>query len=132
MAAIFSYASIVDLVNDIEAQNSVYHQFGKIDQLVLNANAPTVDGHIFIHLRKYSPRYGDSIRYSYSTAEFIALEFSKELPGLTLYLNEIPGSNVTMWDALSGPAKTAYMTEAQSLITKGLLELKWPDPTQLL
>lgn len=131
MSAIYTYPDLNALVADFEAQNQVFSPNGKLEQVVINANNPANDGHIFLYFRKFNYRYGDLVRFSYSLAEFLALEFSKQLTGLTLYLNESPTNTVTLWDALPGPTQTTYMTNGDNLYSKMLLQLAWPNPNQL-
>lgn len=131
MSAIYTYPAVSNLVSDLEAQNRVFSPNGKLEQLVINANATTNDGHIFLYFRKFVARYGDLLRFSYSNTDFVTQEFSKQLTGLTLFLNESPTNTVTMWDALPTLTQDGYMATADNLYNKGLLELAWPLPSQL-
>lgn len=131
MAAIFNYPDLETLVADFSAQKKAWSPQGRLDQLAINANDPAEDGYIFLFYRKFNQRYGDLLRFSLSISEFIDVDFSTQLPGLTLYLNETPGNTVTMWDALSGPAQDTYTARAETLMAQGLLQLQWPTGAQL-
>ena len=132
MAAIYTYPDVQTLAADMANEVRVWTKFGRLDQLAINATDPTEDGFIFLFYRKFNQRYGDLIRFSHSTAEFITVEFSSELPGMTIFLNETPGNTVTMWDALSGPTKDTYKDRADALMSQNLLSLQWPTAAQLV
>jgi len=131
MASKFKYLNVSEIANDFENfANPIYCKYGEIKQIAFNKISPLEDGFVILYISTFKNKYSNTDRrYSLTLAEFLLVDFSKELPGLILYLALDSANTIDSWEILIQETKDSFNNRAVEKITDGTLYLDWPFPS---
>lgn len=128
MAWKYKYDSLSQFVSDYQTSIGIWTEYGRIDSLqVTPYSNPGNDGYIIMFAVQPGSKIRNLNRFSFSLNQFLNLYFSKEIPGINLYLTEDPLiRDVNTWDLLVPSQKEYYQTAALRLIADNYLRVYWP------
>jgi hypothetical protein len=125
MAWSFKYTSLPQLINDLQTfPKGVWNSYGRIDSLEIIKST----NHVVMYSLSYGTQIKNLSRYVFTLEEFLNLEFSKELPGLNLYVSEDKTRLPDSWNSLPSEAKELYQKTANRLLSENRLKIYWPPP----
>ena len=129
----YKYSSLTEFFSDFNnwSETGIWTEYGRIDSIQNTPyNNPAVDGSIILYILQPGSKIKNLNRYTFSTEAFLNLYFSKEIPGINLYISEDPANrNTITWDALLPEAKEYYISASNRLIKSNYMRVNWPiDP----
>jgi len=135
MAWKYKYDSLSQFVVDYQSAIGLWTEYGRIDSVQITPfTNPANDGYVILYAIQPGSKIRNLNRFSFSLTQFLNLSFSKEIPGLNLYLGEDPTvRTVNTWDLLTTVQKQYYQDTAIRLIADNYLRVYWPpEPLETL
>ena len=135
MAWKYKYDSLSQFVTDYQNNQGIWTEYGRIDSIQITPYVNVInDGYIILFAVQPGSKIKNLNRFSFSLTQFLNLSFSKELPGINLYISEEPNiRTVNSWDLLSPSQKTYYQNTAIRLIADNYMRVYWPpEPIETL
>lgn len=135
MAWKYKYDSLSQFVTDYQTAVGIWTEYGRIDSIqVTPYTNPANDGYVIMFAVQPGSKIRNLNRFSFSLNQFLNLSFSKEIPGINLYISEQPNiRTVNSWDLLSPNQKQYYQDTAIRLIADNYLRVYWPpEPIETL
>jgi hypothetical protein len=128
MAWKFKYNTLSDFFTDYQTSNGLWTEYGRVDSVqVTPYSSPETDGYVILFAVQPGSRIKNLNRFTFSRTQFLNLFFSKEVPGINLYISEEPNvRNTTSWDALTQLQKNDYLETALRLVANNYLRVYWP------
>lgn len=128
----YKYSSVSEFASDFAGGVPIWWENGRIDSFKMNSSIPNSQECLVI--QSYNPglRIKNLSKYYFTKDDFLRTWFSKEVPGINLYLSESPGDRSTgTWDALPFDDREKYLSTANTLIQKSFFSVEWPEDIQL-
>jgi hypothetical protein len=135
MAWKYKYDSLSQFVVDYQTAVGLWTEYGRIDSIQITPfTNPANDGYVIMFAVQPGSKIRNLNRFSFSLTQFLNLNFSKEIPGINVYLSEDPNvRTVNSWDLLSPSQKSYYQTTGLRLIADNYLRVYWPvEPVETL
>jgi hypothetical protein len=135
MAWKYKYDSLSQFVTDYQTAVGLWTEYGRIDSVQITPfTNPANDGYVIMFAVQPGSKIRNLNRFSFSLTQFLNLNFSKEIPGINVYISEQPNiRNVNSWDLLSPNQKQYYQGTAIKLIADNYLRVYWPpEPIETL
>lgn len=128
MAWKYKYDSLSQFVTDYQTVIGIWTEYGRIDSIQITPFMnPANDGYIIMFAVQPGSKIRNLNRFSFSLNQFLNLFFSKEIPGINVYLSEDPTiRDVNSWDLLPQIQKDHYQSAALRLIADNYLRVYWP------
>jgi hypothetical protein len=133
MAWKYKYDSLSQFVVDYQTATGIWTEYGRIDSVQITPfTNPANDGYVIMFAIQPGSKIKNLNRFSFSLTQFLNLNFSKEIPGVNVYLSEDPTNRtVSTWDILTQSQKDYYQVTAIRLIADNYLRVYWPpEPLQ--
>jgi hypothetical protein len=132
MAWKYKYDSLAEFSEEFQNSVPIWWEGGRIETFRINSSDPLSQEYISLSSLNPGMRIKNLANYSFSQDEFLTTWFSKEVPGINLYLSESPGDrNTSTWDLLPSSSKDFYTETANNLIAKNFFSIQWPQETTL-
>lgn len=135
MAWKYKYDSLSQFVIDYQNDQGIWTEYGRIDSIQITPYTNVGnDGYVIMYAVQPGSKIRNLNRFSFSLTQFLNLNFSKQLPGINVYLSEDPNvRTVNSWDLLSTSQKSYYQTTGLRLIADNYLRVYWPpEPVETL
>ena len=135
MAWKYKYDNLSQFVTDYQTNQGIWTEYGRIDSIQITPYVNVSnDGYVILFAVQPGSKIKNLNRFSFSLTQFLNLSFSKELPGINLYISEEPNiRTVNSWDLLSPSQKTYYQNTAVRLIADNYMRVYWPpEPIETL
>ena len=128
MAWKYKYDSLSQFVTDYQNAVGIWTEYGRIDSIQITPfTNPGNDGYVIMFAVQPGSKIRNLNRFSFSLTQFLNLYFSKEIPGINLYLSESPNvRDVNTWDLLPSDEKIYYQNASLRLIADNYLRVYWP------
>lgn len=117
------YNSLNEFVTDFE-DSRIWTKFGEISSVEIFNSAD--ENYVNLFTLQSGSRIKNISKYQFTVTDFIALDFSKVLPGLTIFLNESAENSADDWDLLTTEQKNNYNEIGNSLLNESRLVPAWP------
>jgi hypothetical protein len=135
MAWKYKYDSLSQFVTDYQSAVGLWTEYGRIDSVQITPfTNPSNDGYVIMFAVQPGSKIRNLNRFSFSLTQFLNLNFSKEIPGINVYISESPNvRTVNSWDLLTLSQKQYYQDTAIRLIADNYLRVYWPpEPIETL
>lgn len=129
MAWKYKYNNLSDFFVDYQNTSfGLWTEYGRVDSVQVTAYAsPSTVGYVVLYVVQPGSRIKNLNRYTFSRSQFLDLFFSKEVPGINLYVSEEPTvRNTVTWDLLSSGQKADYLETSLRLVENNYLRVYWP------
>lgn len=118
------YSSLNEFISNFESEDRIWTKFGEISSVEVFHSW----GETYVNL--FTIQNGSRIRnvskYQYTVHGFLSLDFSKVLPGLTIFLKESDERSADDWDLLTSQEKEKYIETGNTLLNESRLIPEWP------
>ena len=124
----YKYNSVSEFSTDFQSSIPVWWEGGRVESFRINATDVNSEEYIVLYAYNPGSRIKNLARYSFSLIRFCDVWFSKEVPGINLYISESPGNRSTgTWDMLATSTRESYVATANNLIENNFFKINWPE-----